>query len=86
MEEDGQYICHAENIAGQTTSIATIEVQSLPQITISPKSGVISLREGERLRLECHATGHPQPTVHWTRLPDGAYVYFFLYVIENYNF
>lgn len=67
MEEDGEYICHAENVAGQTTSTARIEVQSLPVINISPRRGSITVREGERIRLECHATGHPQPTVRWTK-------------------
>lgn len=67
MEEAGDYICHAENDAGQTTTTAVVEVQTLPVLTISPHSGMIHVREGERVRLECHATGHPSPTVHWTK-------------------
>lgn len=67
MEETGEYICHAENEAGQTTAIARIEVQTLPVLTISPATTRIQAQEGERIRLECRATGHPQPTVQWTR-------------------
>lgn len=70
MQEAGEYICHAENEAGQTTAAAHIEVQSLPVITVTPRKGLVQVREGERVRLECHATGHPQPTVHWNKHRD----------------
>lgn len=71
MEEDGGYICHAENEAGQTTITAQIEVQSLPVINISPQSGMVTVREGDRVRLECHASGHPQPTIRWNKHRDS---------------
>lgn len=71
MEEDGGYVCHAENEAGQTSITAQVEVQTLPVITITPHSGVVTVREGDRVKLECHTSGHPQPTVHWTKHHDS---------------
>lgn len=70
MQESGEYVCHAENEAGQTSAAAQIEVQSLPIITVTPRTGMIHVREGERVRLECHATGHPEPTVKWNKHRD----------------
>lgn len=70
MSETGEYICHAENEAGQTTATAHVEVQSLPVVRITPSSGIVNVQEGERVRFECHATGHPQPSVRWTKHRD----------------
>lgn len=69
--EQGQYVCTAENDAGSITGVATLAVQSIPTITISPGSNPVRAKIGQRLRLECRAQGDPAPTVSWRRLRTG---------------
>jgi hypothetical protein len=69
--EAGQYICHAESEAGSTTAVATVVVQSVPRITIYPSTDV-QVFVGQRVRLECWATGDPQPTVEWAKHRTGC--------------
>lgn len=71
--EQGQYICTAENDAGTITGVATLTVQSIPVVTISPSgaNGPIRVKEGQRVRLECRAQGDPAPSVSWRRLRTG---------------
>lgn len=68
--EAGQYICHAESEAGSTTAVATLVVQSMPRITISPSTDV-QVVVGQRVKLECRATGDPEPTVEWSKHRSG---------------
>ncbi|XP_031342212.1 basement membrane-specific heparan sulfate proteoglycan core protein isoform X8 [Photinus pyralis] len=67
LVEAGEYMCTAENTAGKTTAIGHLEVHTQPSLTISPRSGILNVREGEYVRLECRATGVPQPTVQWSK-------------------
>ncbi len=69
--EEGQYICKAENDAGSITDVATLTIQSIPVVTISPRKGLIHVKKGQRLRLECSAQGNPRPSVSWKRLRTG---------------
>lgn len=71
--EQGQYVCTAENDAGSITGVATLTIQSIPVVTISPNptSGPIRVKEGQRVRLECRAQGDPAPSVSWKRLRTG---------------
>ena len=71
--EQGQYVCTAENDAGSITGVATLTIQSIPVVTISPNAnnGPIRVKEGQRLRLECRAQGDPAPSVSWRRLRTG---------------
>ena len=70
LREAGEYVCHAENDAGQTSGVGSLIVHSLPTITISPAIDVHT-KLGERLTLECRATGEPQPTVEWSKHSRG---------------
>ncbi|KAJ9584666.1 hypothetical protein L9F63_020991, partial [Diploptera punctata] len=72
--EAGEYMCHAENDVGQTSAVATLIVHSMPRITISPAIDV-QATIGQRLRLECRATGEPQPTVEWAKHNRGYSFY-----------
>ena len=69
--EQGQYVCTAENDAGTITGIATLSIQSIPVVSISPSGSPIRVRAGQRLRLECHAQGDPAPAISWKRLRTG---------------
>uniref|UniRef100_A0A1B6EDX6 Basement membrane-specific heparan sulfate proteoglycan core protein n=1 Tax=Clastoptera arizonana TaxID=38151 RepID=A0A1B6EDX6_9HEMI len=70
-DEEGQYMCTAENVVGSRTAVATLEVQSYPIISIYPPSPV-TVSPGQRVKLECRASGHPQPSVSWSRHQTGA--------------
>lgn len=67
-DEEGSYMCTAENDAGSVTAIAILEVQSMPSITIRPGPSPYTVQAGERVRLECSAQGDPAPAVSWQRL------------------
>lgn len=63
--EAGVYECRGSNIAGDVSQTATIIVQEAPQIRIIPDQQELVLTEGDELKLECLATGDPQPNVKW---------------------
>ncbi|XP_037075728.1 basement membrane-specific heparan sulfate proteoglycan core protein-like isoform X4 [Pollicipes pollicipes] len=63
-EEEGEYICTATNTAGTTSATATLSVESPPVITLTQPSQY-RVREGQRVTLECRATGDPTPSVSW---------------------
>lgn len=63
----GSYVCIAENSVGVTSATTSLKVHLFPSIKISPQSGVINLRSGEKLHLICSATGYPQPVVFWSK-------------------
>ncbi|XP_043520195.1 basement membrane-specific heparan sulfate proteoglycan core protein isoform X7 [Frieseomelitta varia] len=65
--DGGSYVCTAVNNIGSTSAVVYIEVQSVPTINISPQSGILSVRPGDRVRLLCSASGLPQPRVTWSR-------------------
>lgn len=68
MGDAGLYVCEAHNSAGQTSIETSIIVQTIPIITITPHAEQITVKRGDVLRLECRATGHPQPMVRWVPL------------------
>lgn len=65
LEEDGEYECQAENIAGKVTGTARLIVQQIPIISIEPNVTEITVTEGDELKLECSAIGSPTPSVIW---------------------
>lgn len=75
MADEGDYICTAQNSAGKATAIAHIVVQRPPVITITPKTGQVTVKSGDYVRFECRATGHPNPTVQWSQYIPGAAEY-----------
>lgn len=75
MADAGEYICSAKNPVGQATAIASVVVQSPPVLTVYPKPGRITVREGDGVRFECRATGSPQPTVQWIVPPSQTGIY-----------
>lgn len=65
--DGGAYVCTAVNSMGSNSAVVYIEVQSVPVIMISPRSGILNVKPGDRVRLVCSATGYPQPTVAWSK-------------------
>lgn len=69
--EAGEYECRATNIAGVASQTATVNVQQPPQIRILPENdGLLTLTEGDELKLECFADGVPKPNVEWKEPSD----------------
>lgn len=63
----GNYTCTAENEAGRATGIANIIVNTYPELTIIPNEEVLTVDEGNYVRLECRGDGIPRPIVQWLR-------------------
>lgn len=68
----GEYECRATNVAGVSSQTATINVIQPPQIRIIPDNsgGLLTLTEGDELKLECFADGVPKPNVEWHEPSD----------------
>ncbi|XP_014607947.1 PREDICTED: basement membrane-specific heparan sulfate proteoglycan core protein isoform X7 [Polistes canadensis] len=75
INDGGSYVCSATNEVGSTSAIAHIEVQSIPVITIEPRSGILQVKLGDKVRLTCSAVGHPQPNVAWSKHVNGLATY-----------
>ncbi|XP_053616354.1 hemicentin-1-like [Plodia interpunctella] len=64
-ENSGNYTCQARNKLG--TDKNTIEVKYIVPISIEiPERSTIETRVGRNIKLECHASGYPEPTTEWT--------------------
>ncbi|KAJ8260293.1 hypothetical protein GJAV_G00179310 [Gymnothorax javanicus] len=63
----GTYRCTARNMFGVTQSMASLIVKEPPRIMLTP-SGVVVVKVGEPINLECKATGEPRPSVSWHRI------------------
>ncbi|KAJ8412021.1 hypothetical protein AAFF_G00142880 [Aldrovandia affinis] len=66
----GTYRCVASNLFGITQSLASLIVKETPKVTVTPR-GMVVVKVGEPITLECQATGEPRPSVSWHRL-DSA--------------
>lgn len=65
LEDAGEYVCTAANLAGIVTATNVLIVHQTPVVTIVPDSDDLVLTEGDELHLECTATGVPAPRVVW---------------------
>ncbi|KAG5445732.1 Muscle M-line assembly protein unc-89, partial [Clonorchis sinensis] len=67
VEDAGQYVCEAQNVAGQAESSATIVIQArlmAPYFVKGLESQVV--QEGQSVRMVVKVDGEPPPTVTWT--------------------
>ncbi|XP_006730990.2 hemicentin-1 [Leptonychotes weddellii] len=64
-EDAGDYTCVATNDAGVVERSMSLTLQSPPIITLEPVETVINA--GDKVILNCQATGEPHPTITWSR-------------------
>ena len=68
------YLCSAANLLGRVEKKTLLVVVSPPRFTVKPPEKVVVLLRGN-LRLNCSATGDPQPVISWKKqggqLPVG---------------
>ncbi|CRK86303.1 CLUMA_CG000071, isoform A, partial [Clunio marinus] len=76
--DEGIYVCEAQNSVGQITSKAQLVVNSLPVFLTKPQD--VKIGVNGIAKLECVASGNPQPSVFWTKegsqelmVPDKSY-------------
>ncbi|XP_075981849.1 hemicentin-1-like isoform X2 [Anticarsia gemmatalis] len=67
----GSYECLAENVAGNDTAKYDVIVNAKPQIqNLYPSKTFTPINGAAELRIECKASGNPEPTITWKK--DGA--------------
>ncbi|XP_046420338.1 roundabout homolog 2-like [Neodiprion virginianus] len=64
-EDQGTYICDAENSVGAISANATLTVHSRPVFAHFPKDEAVST--GSDVSFACAARGAPKPSIFWTR-------------------
>ncbi|XP_044164997.1 hemicentin-2-like isoform X2 [Acropora millepora] len=73
-EDSDTYTCSAKNLLGKAEKNTMLVVVSLPQFASKPPSKIASI-SNSTVRLNCSATGEPQPTISWRKqggqLPVG---------------
>ncbi|XP_044167035.1 uncharacterized protein LOC114949488 isoform X1 [Acropora millepora] len=73
-EDSDTYTCSAKNLLGKAEKNTMLVVLSLPRFTFKPPSKVVSIISFTE-RLNCSATGDPQPIISWRKqggqLPVG---------------
>ena len=73
-EDSDTYICSAKNLLGKAEKNTMLVVVSLPRFTSKPPSKIVSMLNST-VRLNCSATGDPQPIISWRKqggqLPVG---------------
>ncbi|XP_029559685.1 matrix-remodeling-associated protein 5-like [Salmo trutta] len=65
MEEEGEYVCHAENQGGRDTMSVMVKVLTSPPSFPSTKYEVVKVQQGGAVALNCGAKGEPVPTITW---------------------
>ena len=72
--DSGDYVCTATNLLGSAVKKTLLVVVSLPRFSIKPPIRTVAIL-GYSLKLNCSATGDPQPVITWKRqrspLPAG---------------
>ncbi|XP_054720927.1 basement membrane-specific heparan sulfate proteoglycan core protein-like [Uloborus diversus] len=66
-DEEGTYICTAENSGGRVTAQAVLQITGAPTVRIV-QANPYRVRPGETVRFECISHGDPKPNVVWRKL------------------
>lgn len=67
----GNYKCQISTLIAQNLEYE-LDVLVAPTIQRSPSPDVITLNEGENLKVQCLASGNPQPKLTWSKKGDKA--------------
>ncbi|XP_014111826.1 PREDICTED: hemicentin-2 [Pseudopodoces humilis] len=67
--DSGTYVCHAENSAGAIRATVLVSVREAPVIQGDASIYQVEHSGGDAL-LDCHAQGHPEPLIRWSK--DGV--------------
>ena len=65
-EDSDVYTCSAKNLLGKAEKNTMLVVVSLPRFTSKPPSKIVSILNST-VRLNCSATGDPQPIISWKK-------------------
>ncbi|XP_063057327.1 hemicentin-1 isoform X2 [Engraulis encrasicolus] len=65
LQDEGDYTCLAENVAGSSNHTTTLNVHVMPSIQYGPQ--VFSTIEGSPISLPCVANGVPRPDITWSK-------------------
>lgn len=65
-EDQGVYVCEADNAVGSVSASATVTVHSPPVISSEAVDRVVSI--GSSLSLACSVSGYPPPLVFWRHI------------------
>ena len=75
QDDSGEYSCVASSVAGESTSLGFIKIQTPSAPVFSVKPSDITAIEGDQVSLSACATGFPEPYFQWlkegTLLRDG---------------
>ncbi|XP_025762104.1 immunoglobulin superfamily member 10 isoform X3 [Oreochromis niloticus] len=71
FEFPGVYTCTASNTQGTVTKYFTVSESPYPPAFINPLNETLELSAGEKMSLNCNATGNPLPSYHW-QFPQAA--------------
>uniref|UniRef100_A0A2S2Q4Y0 Roundabout 2 n=1 Tax=Sipha flava TaxID=143950 RepID=A0A2S2Q4Y0_9HEMI len=63
-EDEGKYVCHAENHQGKVNAASSLTVHSVPLIAQRPADTHVSA--GSNAIFECGVRGNPKPTIFWS--------------------
>ncbi|XP_071806287.1 roundabout homolog 2-like isoform X1 [Asterias amurensis] len=65
QDDEGIYICRAENGWGAETMMVTLDVNTEPTFTTEPLDQTVSI--GQVVSFECKVTGSPTPAIFWQK-------------------
>ncbi|XP_062504646.1 roundabout homolog 1-like [Corticium candelabrum] len=69
--DTGTYVCVAENIFGVAKAYAPLVVQ-IPVSFVAVPTATVIVQPGQTVRLDCSASGDPEPTVSWSRVSNAS--------------
>lgn len=70
-QHSGQYKCQISTLIAQNLEY-NLDVLVAPSIVRSPSTDVITLSQGETLKVQCLASGNPEPKLTWSKKGDKA--------------
>lgn len=64
LQDQGRYVCEADNVAGSLTASATLTVLSMPVFKAKPVAQTVE--SGQKVSFQCSAHGNPAPFTFWS--------------------